>query len=71
MNAAAGSEETVIELALQEQRTWGDGDHLLHVISVGVQTAKGTGKLIEGPSRMSRARVISLLALLIHLLPIL
>lgn len=64
------SEETVIELALQRQRTWGDGDHLLHVICVGVQTAKGTGKLIEGSSRISRARVISLLALLIHLLPI-
>lgn len=34
VNAAVGSEEMVIKLALQEQRTWVDGVLLLHVICI-------------------------------------
>lgn len=72
MNVAVESEERMIELALQEQRTRGDGDHLLHVICAGVQATKETGRLIEESSRISRgARLTSPLALLICLLPIL
>lgn len=48
VNAAVGSEEMVIKLAFQEQRTWVDGVLLLHVICIDIQEAKDTGRRIEG-----------------------
>lgn len=45
------SEERVTGSALQEQRTWGNGDPSLQAIYIGLQAAKEPGQLIEGASR--------------------
>lgn len=42
-----GPEDSAIGSALQEQRTWGDGDPWPQAIYVGVRAVKEPGQLME------------------------